>query len=154
MVRTLRTVRCAIFFPNSQNGGPLIQNSPNSLDPSSDSQSGAVPSTAYACPNCGQRRLIQVSRHKIDRVLGLFVNLRRYRCRNVECRWEGNLMQSRKPNRMIKPPRKLKRLVNPLMMFFIATMLLIILFILIVLIVGWIDGSLEGSEEIDSYLHR
>ncbi len=63
-------------------------------------------------------------------------------------------MQSRMPNRRIKPPRKLKRLVNPLMMFFIAAMLLIILVIVIVLIVGWIDGSLEGSEGIVSYLRR
>ena len=63
-------------------------------------------------------------------------------------------MQSRMPNRMIKAPRKLKRLVNPLMMLFIAAMLLIILVIVIVLIVGWIDGSLEGSEGIVSYLRR
>lgn len=131
-----------------------MQNSPSSLDPSSDSQSGAAPSTAYACPNCGQRRLIQISRRKIDHMLGLFVGLRRYRCKNLECRWEGNLMLSRMPNRWIKPPRKLKRLVNPLMMLGVAAMLLIILVIFIVLIVGWIDGSFEGAEGIFSYLRR
>lgn len=63
-------------------------------------------------------------------------------------------MLSRMPNRWIKPPRKLKRLVNPLMMLGVAAMLLIILVIFIVLIVGWIDGSFEGAEGIFSYLRR
>lgn len=42
------------------------------------------------CPRCGGP-VERVRRRPIDRVLSMVRRLRRYRCRNVECRWEGTL---------------------------------------------------------------
>jgi hypothetical protein len=44
--------------------------------------------TTRLCPVCGSR-LHRVHRHALDRVLDVFVPVRRYRCDNPECRWSG-----------------------------------------------------------------
>jgi hypothetical protein len=48
------------------------------------------------CPQC-QGRLDRVPRGVFDRVLSLFVPLRRYRCRSARCGWEGLLRRSAAP---------------------------------------------------------
>jgi hypothetical protein len=52
---------------------------------------------AYACPRCGADDLTRVRRRLIDRFLGLFADVKRFRCTHVECLWEGNLCRKRKP---------------------------------------------------------
>lgn len=47
--------------------------------------------TTRRCPRCGAGGLVRVQRRAVDRLLGLFVSIRRYRCTHVECGWEGNL---------------------------------------------------------------
>ncbi len=41
------------------------------------------------CPACGKHSLSRIPRHPLDRVLSLFVKLRRYRCLHPACGWEG-----------------------------------------------------------------
>ncbi len=100
-----------------------------------------------ACPQCGEHRLVPISRRGIDRFLGLFFRLRRFRCNNVECGWQGNLVKSQVLRRSVEhlPQVKEKRL-NLLIKIGNIIMLTLILIILVALIVGWIDGSLEGYE--------
>ncbi|MBS1160669.1 MAG: hypothetical protein H6R15_3088 [Proteobacteria bacterium] len=43
------------------------------------------------CPECGERSLIRIHRRMIDRLLGIFVKVHRYRCEEFPCRWEGRL---------------------------------------------------------------
>lgn len=43
-----------------------------------------------ACPQCGGR-LIRMTRRAMDRALSLFVPVRRYRCQNFSCQWEGRV---------------------------------------------------------------
>lgn len=49
-----------------------------------------TPSDVRRCPRCGATGLVRVQRRAVDRLLGLFVSIRRYRCTHVECGWEGN----------------------------------------------------------------
>lgn len=42
----------------------------------------------HSCPECGGR-VCRVHRHIGDRLIALFLNVRRYRCENPECAWEG-----------------------------------------------------------------
>lgn len=51
----------------------------------------------YACPRCGADDLTRVRRRLIDRFLGLFADVKRFRCTHVECLWEGNLRRRKKP---------------------------------------------------------
>jgi predicted RNA-binding Zn-ribbon protein involved in translation (DUF1610 family) len=44
--------------------------------------------TTRACPRCGND-LIRVHRHAADRLLNLFVPVRRYRCKDGSCGWSG-----------------------------------------------------------------
>ena len=47
----------------------------------------------YACPMCGKRGLIRIRRRVIDRIVSVFVRLRRFRCTHSGCEWEGNLRE-------------------------------------------------------------
>jgi len=40
------------------------------------------------CPRCGSE-LTRIHRHRLDRLLGVFVPLRRYQCKDSECAWRG-----------------------------------------------------------------
>ena len=42
------------------------------------------------CPVCGTN-LIRTPRRQVDRVVSLFVPVRRFRCQNFSCQWQGNL---------------------------------------------------------------
>jgi hypothetical protein len=42
------------------------------------------------CPDCGDI-VRRIPRRPFDRLLSVFVSLRRYRCPNILCVWEGNL---------------------------------------------------------------
>lgn len=46
-----------------------------------------------ACPVCGQHKLIRIHRRPIDRFWSIFGRLRRYRCYEFSCQWEGNLKE-------------------------------------------------------------
>ncbi len=107
-----------------------------------------------ACPRCGQHRLVQVSRRGIDRFIGLFVSLRRFRCKNMECRWEGNLVKSRTLRRTVGHIPTFSKQVNWLLVAANAIMLLTIVVIIVALLIGWIDGSLEGYDGIFSRFTR
>lgn len=101
---------------------------------------------SHVCPHCGQHTLVQTTRRSVDRFIGLFVNLRRYRCNNVECGWEGNLIKSRWFRRSSgSVPRDSQ---NWLMIAANSVLILIIVLLLVALVVGWVDGSLEGAEGI------
>ena len=45
---------------------------------------------ACKCPRC-EGDLIRIRRRPIDRMFSLFVSVRRFRCVNLGCIWEGNL---------------------------------------------------------------
>jgi hypothetical protein len=44
--------------------------------------------TLMRCPRC-DGNIHRVHRHAIDRLISLYVPVRRYRCANDECRWQG-----------------------------------------------------------------
>ena len=44
--------------------------------------------TVRACPRCGEE-LRRTHRRRRDRILNLYLPVRRYRCRNRDCRWDG-----------------------------------------------------------------
>lgn len=41
------------------------------------------------CPRCGQSKLHRIHRTLPDHLFGLGLRVRRYRCLNPDCRWEG-----------------------------------------------------------------
>jgi hypothetical protein len=41
------------------------------------------------CPKCGGDKFHRVRRHTADRILGIGLSARRYRCANSNCGWEG-----------------------------------------------------------------
>ena len=52
-------------------------------------------SEAYICPKCGAHDLVRIRRRFGDRLLSIFVKLRRFRCTHVDCLWVGNLRQKK-----------------------------------------------------------
>lgn len=48
----------------------------------------------FRCPGCGDI-LIRLPRRGVDRLLSVFVPVRRFRCPNFLCVWEGNLRRSK-----------------------------------------------------------
>ena len=51
--------------------------------------------SSVSCPHCGQHKLQRIHRRLVDRLLGSFVTLRRFKCCDSRCHWEGNLVQKR-----------------------------------------------------------
>lgn len=49
-----------------------------------------------ACPVCGLHKLSRIRRRRIDQLMSIFGRLRRYRCYEFSCQWEGNLKDSKK----------------------------------------------------------
>lgn len=47
------------------------------------------------CPVCGQQKLSRIHRRPIDQLMSIFGRLRRYRCYEFSCQWEGNLKDSK-----------------------------------------------------------
>ena len=45
--------------------------------------------TTRECPRCGQTDWHRRHRHLADHIFGLGLNVRRYRCGNTECNWDG-----------------------------------------------------------------
>jgi len=41
------------------------------------------------CPKCGGAKFHRVHRHTADRLLGIGLETRRFRCANPNCNWEG-----------------------------------------------------------------
>ena len=52
--------------------------------------SDAPIASEHLCPRCAGN-LIRIRRRVIDRLLSLFVPVRRYECPNSFCGWKGNL---------------------------------------------------------------
>ncbi|WP_324778455.1 hypothetical protein [Thiobacillus sedimenti] len=50
----------------------------------------------HTCPACKRHGLVRIRRRFIDRLIGLFVRQRRYRCTHPACLWEGNLREKRR----------------------------------------------------------
>lgn len=46
------------------------------------------------CPRCNGK-VYRISRRAVDLLLSMFTSLSRYRCRSMECGWEGNLRSKR-----------------------------------------------------------
>lgn len=46
--------------------------------------------TTQHCPHC-RGQLLRIQRKTSDRLLSLFVGLKRYQCQNDVCAWEGTL---------------------------------------------------------------
>lgn len=44
------------------------------------------PKVVYTCPKCG-RDLERMNRNKVDKIIGLFFSVRRFKC--YGCFWEG-----------------------------------------------------------------
>ena len=63
---------------------------PAKLQPVSGSSVYNFSVANYRCPDCGDI-VSRIPRRPFDRILSVFVSLRRYRCPNVLCVWEGNL---------------------------------------------------------------
>ena len=49
--------------------------------------------TEVKCPTCGND-LHRIHRHGHDRVVNLFVPVRRYQCKNRDCQWRGLRVQT------------------------------------------------------------
>jgi len=45
--------------------------------------------TVDACPKCGKTSFHRIHRTILDRILGVSLPARRYRCDNLLCRWSG-----------------------------------------------------------------
>lgn len=45
------------------------------------------------CPRCGEQRWHRIHRTLNDHLIGWGLNLRRYRCENPQCRWQGLRMR-------------------------------------------------------------
>jgi hypothetical protein len=58
-------------------------------------------SDSYACPMCGGHGLVRIRRRFIDRILSVFIRLRRFRCTHSECQWVGNLRERKNENKSI-----------------------------------------------------
>jgi hypothetical protein len=53
------------------------------------------------CPECGGK-LKHIHRRGIDRFYNALIPIKRYRCRSVQCDWEGNLRQVQKNTPLFK----------------------------------------------------
>jgi hypothetical protein len=49
---------------------------------------------ANVCPHCGGN-LMRIRRRPVDRLFSVFVPVRRFRCVDLRCIWEGNVRRSR-----------------------------------------------------------
>ena len=63
--------------------------------------SGRPDDTGYtslgcACPRCNGPAT-RISRRHVDLVMSMFITVSRYRCRSMDCGWEGNLRAKRRP---------------------------------------------------------
>jgi hypothetical protein len=45
--------------------------------------------TGEVCPKCGKTSFHRIHRTLLDRILGVSLPARRYRCDNLLCRWSG-----------------------------------------------------------------
>lgn len=53
-------------------------------------------SPGCACPHC-KGPTIRVTRRLVDLLMSMFISVSRYRCRSIDCGWEGNLRVKRYP---------------------------------------------------------
>ena len=101
-------------------------------------------SAAFTCPMCGERHLNQIPRRGIDRLLGMFVRLRRFRCQR--CQWQGNLSKRNVVDSTERKMQTPKSMHIPLLIAAISAILLGIVALIVMLIVGWLHGQFEGIE--------
>jgi hypothetical protein len=58
------------------------------------------------CPKCGGSKFHRVRRHTLDRVLGIGLSTRRFRCANPDCKWVGLRQYYRRPKSWDKSSRR------------------------------------------------
>lgn len=71
----------------ANDGRPIPQGEPNG-DTGADEFE--YPSRSYTCPRC-QGRAYRVPRRLVDRLISIFVPIRRYSCCSPRCGWVGNV---------------------------------------------------------------
>jgi len=49
------------------------------------------------CPLCGKPYLRRINRRLIDRLFSVLIPVRRYRCEDFSCQWEGNIRAHSRP---------------------------------------------------------
>ncbi len=54
--------------------------------------------TSDQCPKCGKTSFHQIHRTLFDRILGVGLLARRYRCDNLLCRWSGLRIYQHSPH--------------------------------------------------------
>ena len=77
-------------MPTIAPSSAFLTTRPAKLQPVSGSSGHIYSVASCRCPDCGDI-VSRISRRPFDRMLSMFVSLRRYRCPNVLCLWEGNL---------------------------------------------------------------
>lgn len=71
--------------------GPRVMSGASAIEVDAEMGSDVVNLLMFACPSCGGGGLVRVRRRIVDRLLGAFVSIRRVRCSNFLCGYEGNL---------------------------------------------------------------
>jgi len=65
------------------------------------------------CPECGSA-VDRIPRRWIDRILSRFSHSRRYRCRSMACKWEGNLRNTQRASQDVgADTRRYDRRIDP-----------------------------------------
>jgi hypothetical protein len=67
------------------------------FDPQHKSRTGNPKPNSVTCPLC-QGNLLRQPRRTVDRLRSLFGPVKRYRCDNLACQWEGNVSSRRAVN--------------------------------------------------------
>lgn len=45
---------------------------------------------ALVCPRCGSQ-IVRIHRRTSDRIMSIFISVRRYSCQSSNCQWEGKI---------------------------------------------------------------
>jgi hypothetical protein len=67
------------------------------FEPWSDHMEPSTENNRIRCPQCGGSDVERIRRRFIDRLISLISLQRRFRCRSIDCEWEGNLSARRFP---------------------------------------------------------
>ena len=70
---------------------PCVMSAASAIEDDAEMGLDVVNLLMFACPSCGGGGLVRVHRRIVDRLLGAFVSIRRVRCSNFLCGYEGNL---------------------------------------------------------------
>lgn len=100
------------------------------------------------CPWC-RCKLVRERRRMVDRLRSLFAPVKRYRCENFACQWQGNLSSrdtdGRSGDRAVYPPAgsKTDGRHRRMPVVFVAHMVLVAVGVVFVLVVGTMEDPLR-----------